>query len=208
MANFGVSPGRVVVTDLTRRPAHKYGRSVLNFPRSMTPSPRNSRKATVRRLIDTPARKPDVGLSATPETPPENGLVACWEAEAFESPEASEGTTSASEIVAGDQDDISIIDRGEKVSDRELKTVLRVMQNARVQVMNSSDIDKRSKKCLDAMIGAMLDDFSHISEEPFNVDYRVCAKVVLVYSMFAVVFSIFWFRYSGSESFSPGLPPT
>ncbi|CAN6468988.1 unnamed protein product [Victoria cruziana] len=174
----------------------------------MTPSPRNSRRATVRRLSDVPARRPDVGLSATPETPPESGVVACWEAEAFEYPEVIEETNSASEIVTCGKDDNSITERVEKVGDNELKSVLRAMQKARFQVLSSTDIEKRTKKCLDAMIVAMLDDFSQISREPFNVDYLVCSKVVMVYSVLAVAIYVFWLRSSGPGSSSPGLPPT
>ncbi|CAI9771108.1 unnamed protein product [Fraxinus pennsylvanica] len=93
----------------------------------------------------------------------------------------------------------------------EVDIVIQHLKDARVQVMNSSDVN-HSKKLLDALINVVIEDFyGGLYEEKDWLNKFVSSKVhvVSLSILFGILaFSVFLFSNSGAKGLHNGLTPT
>ncbi|GAB4842994.1 hypothetical protein Ancab_012972 [Ancistrocladus abbreviatus] len=129
---------------------------------------------------------------------------------------SSSETITPSDFTNGDSCNVSVDwsrnseFNNSKIRSVEVEMVVDHLEQARIQVLSSKDVDQETKKLLDALINTLMKEFYSLPDEKDRVDQLISARVriiVLCFLLCMVIFAmVFVFGSVDQSSFHP--PPT
>lgn len=114
---------------------------------------------------------------------------------------------------------ISTVNRDEqidfsKIASAEVEIVVNLIKKARLQALNSVDMENKSKKVLDELIKFIINEFYSLPQERDKIPHLVSRNAYvgflcfLLWIVVVLLFSFYLFYYSRLACSFTGLPPT